>query len=524
LTKHYSSGSDMNQRILNGANTLADNVASTLGPRGRNVILQEKAKRPIITKDGVTVANFVDLEDPVENAAAQIIKQAAAQTNTDAGDGTTTATVLARSILTEAQRYISAGVPPIDLQRGIERGVEAITKNLQEFARPITCEEDIAHVASISANNDKLIGTLIGKAVAAAGKDGAITVEEARSHQTSLDLVEGFRLDAGYAASAFITDERRRAATYDNPLLLVTDEKIEHVQDIMGVLELAAREARPLIFIATEVEGQALAAMIMNALKGTLKVAAIKAPRYGEERQNILKDLALSTGATFVSRSTGKRLKDVKLIDFGTAGRIDITRFQTTIVGGKGEQRAIDLQIASLKEELIEEDNLHECEKIQDRIARLASGIAIIRVGGATEIEMIEKKHRIEDALEAVQSAQQEGIVPGGGTALLKASRNLKVDVMNTNEQIGVDILVKAVEAPIRQMAINAGISPDIICDQVQAKLKKGNYGYNFVSGKVEDLLEVGVIDPVKVTRTALQNAASVAGTLITTNYSVIQV
>ena len=261
MTKHYSSGSEMTQRILDGVNTLADNVASTLGPRGRNVILQEKGKRPLITKDGVTVANFVDLEDPVGNAAAQIIKQAASQTNSDAGDGTTTATVLARAILTEAQRYISAGVPPIELQRGIERGVEAITENLRESAQPITCEEDIAHVAGISANNDNFIGKLIGKAVGAAGKDGAITVEEARSHQTSLDLVEGFRMDAGYAASAFITDERRRAATYDNPLLLVTDEKIEHVQDIMGVLELSAREARPLIFIATEVEGQALAVL-----------------------------------------------------------------------------------------------------------------------------------------------------------------------------------------------------------------------------------------------------------------------
>jgi len=513
----------MNQKILTGVNILADNVASTLGPRGRNVILQERNKRPIITKDGVTVANFIDLEDPIENAAAQIIKQAASQTNTDAGDGTTTATVLARAILQGAQRYISAGVPPIELQRGIERGVHAIAENLEALGQPITCEADIAHIASISANNDNVIGNLIAKAVSAAGKDGAITVEEARSHQTSLDLVEGFRLDAGYAATAFITDERRRAATYDNPLLLVTDEKIEHVQDIMGVLELAAREARPLIFIATDIEGQALAAMIMNALKGTLKIAAIKAPRYGEERQNILKDLALSTGATFITRSNGKKLKDVKLVDFGTASRIDMTRYQTTIVGGNGDQAYIDRQIAVLKEDLIEEDNLHECEKIQDRIARLASGIAIIRVGGSTEIEMIERKHRIEDALEAVQSAQEEGIVPGGGTALLKASRNLKVQVENDSQQIGVNILVKATEAPLRQMATNAGKSPDIICDQVCAKLKKGSFGYNFVSGKIEDLLEAGVVDPVKVSRTALQNAASVAGTLITTNCAVIQ-
>lgn len=521
MTKHYSSGSDMNQKILNGINILADNVASTLGPRGRNVILQENKKRPIITKDGVTVANFVDLEDPIENAGAQIIKQAAAQTNLDAGDGTTTATVLSRAILTSAQKYISSGIPPIELQRGIEKATQEISKNLKEMSKPITCEADITHVATISANNDKTIGSLIGRAVTAAGKDGAISVEEARSHQTSLDLVEGFRMDAGYAASAFITDERRRAVTYDNPLLLITDEKIEHVQEIMGILELSAREARPLVFISTEVEGQALAAMIMNAMKGTLKVAAIKAPRYGEERQNILKDLALSTGANFISRSTGRKLNEVKLTDFGTSSRIDITRNQTTIIGGEGDQQEIDKKIEELKSDLISEDNLHECEKIQDRIARLSSGIAIIRVGASTEIEMIEKKHRIEDALEAVRSAQMEGIVPGGGTALLRAVKNLEVPVESEDQAVGVQILISAVQAPVRQMAINSGRSPDIICNLVENE--EGNVGYNFLTDTVEDLLEAGVIDPVKVTRTALQNAASVSGTLLTTNCAVIE-
>ena len=521
MTKHYGSGSGMSQKILAGVNTLADNVASTLGPRGRNVILQEKNKRPIITKDGVTVADFVDLEDPIENAGAQIIKQAAAQTNLDAGDGTTTSTVLSRAILTEAQKYISSGVPPIDLQRGIEKAVEAIVDNLKAIAQPVKSEADIAHVAAISANNDHHIGSLIGKAVAAAGKDGAITVEEARSQKTSLDLVEGFRLDSGYAATAFITDERRRAATYDDPLLLVTDEKIEHVQDIMGVLELSAREARPLIFVATEVEGQALAAMIMNALKGTLKVAAIKAPYYGEERKNLLQDLAVSTGATFISRSNGKRLKDVKLTDFGTAHRIDITKYQTTIVGGNGDYDEIEIKLENLREDLAREDNLAACEKIQDRIARLASGIAIIRVGAATEIEMIEKKHRIEDALEAVRSAQLEGIVPGGGTALLSATKSLDIPVENEGQALGVEIIKLAVQAPLRQMAINAGESPDIICNKV---IESGdNIGYDFVSGQLLDMLENGILDPVKVTRTALQNAASVSGTLITTNCAVIE-
>ena len=521
MTKHYGSGSDMNQKILNGINILADNVASTLGPRGRNVILQEKNKRPIITKDGVTVAEFVDLEDPIENAGAQIIKQAAMQTNLDAGDGTTTATVLSRAILTKAQKYISSGVPPIELQRGIEKAVEVVIDNLKEAAQPISCEEDIAHVATISANNDKAIGNLIGRAVSAAGKDGAITVEEARSHQTSLDLVEGFRMDSGYAATAFITDERRRAATYDNPLLLVTDEKIEHVQDIMGILELSAREGRPLVFISTEVEGQALAAMIMNAIKGTLKIAAVKAPRYGEERQNILKDLAISTGANFISRSQGRKLSEVKLTDFGTAARIDITRSQTTIVGGEGAQDLIDEQVEELKSDLIREENLHECEKIQDRIARLSSGIAIIRIGAATEIEMIEKKHRVEDALEAVRSAQMEGIIAGGGAALIRATTNLEVDVDNDDQLLGVEIIKGAVQAPLRQMALNAGRSPDIVCNTVLNL--EGNAGYNFLTDEVEDLMEAGVIDPVKVTRAALQNAASVAGTLLTTNYAVIE-
>jgi len=511
----------MSQKILKGINVLADNVASTLGPRGRNVILQEKGKRPIITKDGVTVAEFVDLEDPIENAGAQIIKQAAMQTNLDAGDGTTTATVLSRAILTKAQKYISSGVPPIELQRGIEKAVEVVVSNLKDAAQPISCEEDISHVATISANNDKVIGTLVGRAVSAAGKDGAITVEEARSHQTSLDLVEGFRVDSGYAATAFITDERRRAATYDNPLLLVTDEKIEHVQDIMGILELSAREARPLIFIASEVEGQALAALIMNVLKGTLKVAAVKAPRYGEERQNILKDLAISTGASFISRSQGRKLNDVKLTDFGTASRIDITRNQTTIVGGEGDAGLIDRQVCDLKADLVEEANLHECEKIQDRIARLSSGIAIIRIGAATEIEMVEKKHRVEDALEAVRSAQLEGIIVGGGTALIRATTNLEVDVDNDDQLLGVEIIKEAVQAPLRQMALNAGLSPDIICNTVLTH--EGNKGYNFLTDEVGDLIEAGVIDPVKVTRTALQNAASVSGTLLTTNCAVIE-
>jgi len=362
---------------------------------------------------------------------------------------------------------------------------------------------------------------LIARAVSAAGKDGAITVEEARSYQTSLDLVEGFRMDAGYAASAFVTDERRRAVVYEDPMLLVTDEKIDNVHDILPILELSARESRPLVFVSTEVEGQALAAMIMNAMRGTLKIAAIKAPRYGEERQNTLKDLALSTGATFISRSEGKRLRDVKLVDFGSASKIDITRTQTTIIGGSGDPDALTTQVESLKGELVEEENLYKCEQIQDRIARLASGIAIIRVGASTEIEMVEKKHRIEDALEAVHSAQLEGVVSGGGVALWEATRNLDIVVDNTDQSLGVEIIKESVEAPIRQMALNAGRSPDIICDLISHA--EPGIGYDFITGTLVDMLESGIIDPVKVTKTALQNAVSVAGTLLTTNCAVIE-
>ena len=450
----------LSQKILEGINVLADNVASTLGPRGRNVILQEKGKVPIITKDGVTVAGFVDLDDPFQDAAVQIIKQAASQTNLDAGDGTTTATILARAILQNAQRYISAGAAPIELKRGIDKAVSQVVRRLKEVASPISSVDEIANIASISANNDSYLGKLIATAVDCAGKDGAITVEEARTNQTTLDLTEGFILQAGYAAGAFVTDERRRTLFYEDPMLLVTDEKIDNVQEIFPILELAAREARPLIFFAPEIEGQALAAMIMNAIRGTLKIAAVKAPEYGEERNNILRDLALSTGATFISRGDGKRLKETKLVDFGSAQKIEVSHYQTTIVGGKGDTELIDARVESLKERFTQEDDLRVCEKLQERVARLASGIAVIQVGAATEVEMTEKKHRIEDALEAVKSAQLEGTVPGGGIALLRAIPFINIEPENEDQRLGAEILKQALLEPIKQMALNGGESP----------------------------------------------------------------
>jgi len=522
MPRQYKSGTELHQKILKGANILADNVASTLGPRGRNVILHGKKGNPIITKDGVTVAKFVQLEDPFENVGAQIIKQAASQTNSEAGDGTTTSTVLTRAILIEAQKYLLAGTPPVELKRGIDKAVAAIVKELEEVATPITSEEDIMHIATISANGDKVIGKLIASAVDLAGKDGSITIEEARSVETSLDIVEGFRFDSGYLASAFITDEKRGTVKYENPLILVTDARIDTVDEMMPTLELAARENRPLIIVAENIEGQALAALIMNAVRGTLRVAGIKAPRYGEERRNILKDLALSMGATFITRENNLHLKDIKLSHFGSAKTFESLKNFTTIVGGKGDSEEVDKRIDSLKVEIEQTDGLHECERIQERITRLASGIAIIRVGAATEIEMIEKKHRIEDALEAVKAAQLEGIVPGGGTTLIRVSRAVTVEADNEWQNLGAKIILEAVREPLKQMALNAGESPDLILAEVLSAKK--NEGWNFVANRVEDLYSVGIIDPAKVIRCALQNAASVASTLITTNYAIIEV
>ena len=521
MAKKYCSNEELQSKILKGVETLADNVATTLGPKGRNVILQETGKRPIITKDGVTVARFVDFDDYFMNAGAQVIKQAAEQTNSDAGDGTTTTTILCRAILQHAQRYITAGVSPVELKRGIDKAVEVVVNNLEELSRPIASLDDIERIATISANGDEVIGKLVATAVDQAGKDGAITIEQARSVETSLDLVEGFRLASGWAASAFVTNERMATATHANPFFLVTDEKIETVDQVLPVLEVVAREGRPLVIACEEIEGQALAALIMNTVRGTMKVVAVKAPRYGEERRGILEDLAISVGATFVSRLSGMKTQEAKLQDLGSATKVEITRYMTTIMGGKGDLDEVEKRIESLKAQLIGNDNLHECERLQDRITKLASGVAIIRVGGATEVEMIERKHRIEDALEAVKSAQQEGIVAGGGVALLRAAANLNVITDNDEQELGLEIIKGAVEEPMRQMAINAGESPDLIISRVSRE--DGNWGYDFTTRELEDMLEIGIIDPAKVTRCALQNAASAAGTLITANYAIVE-
>jgi len=519
----FESRSELNAKVLKGVNALADSVAATLGPKGRNVILQEKGKDPFITKDGATVSAFVHFDDEFENAAAQILKQATSQTNTMAGDGTTTATVLAQAILTKAQRYITAGASPVELKRGIDVAVEAVVGHLKEVALHIETLEDIENIATISANNDITIGKLIAMAVDQAGKDGSITIEESKTVDTSLDVVEGFRLEAGYVASAFVTDERRAAVVYDAPLLLVTDNRIETVDQILPALELVARDSRPLIIVAEEVEGQALAALIMNTVRGTMKIAAVKAPFYGERRRNILSDLALSTGAEFFSRDSTVRLKDIKLSHFGQCRSVDITKIGTTIIGGKGDFKQIDKRIELLKKELGATDEMRECDKLQERITKLAAGVAIIRVGAPTEVEMIEKKHRIEDALEAVKSAQEEGVVCGGGVALLNAREAIqRSTVDNEDQRLGMDIVYDAASTPLRQMALNCGLSPDLVEAEIKGAPK--NYGYNFRDFLLVDMIQSGIIDPVKVTRVALQNAASAAGTLITTSHAIVEV
>ena len=521
MSKIYANNRELQEKILSGVNTLANNVASTLGPKGRTVLLRSKEGKPIITKDGVTVAKFVDLEDPFENAAAQTIKQVAAQTNSVAGDGTTTSTVLARALVSKAHKYIVAGASTVELKRGMDKACKEIVTKLEDLSRSVATNEDIEHIATISANGDKAIGKMIAMAADQAGMDGAISVEAGRALETSLDVVEGFRFDSGYFAQAFVNNERRNSIEYEEAIILVTDYKIDKVQDILPVLELAAREGRPLIIVAEEVEGQALAALIMNTIRGSMKVAAVKAPRYGQERRNIMKDLCLSTGARFISRESGVKLNDVKLVDFGQCKKIEVLKNHTTIIDGLADWDKIENKIESLKEEIKQTDDIVECERIQERITRLASGVAIIKVGGLTEIEMVEKKHRIEDALEAVKSAQEEGIVPGGGTALLHCL-DYEIEAENEDEQHGAEIVRAAIKDPIRQMASNAGLAPDLIIDKVLG-LDPG-MGWNFRTDEVVNMIESGIVDPAKVTRVALQNAVSAASTLINTNYAIVEV
>ena len=520
MTTQLSHGTELRNKVLDGVNTLADYVATTLGPKGQNVLIHQKDRRPFVTKDGVTVAQNVNFEDPHMNAGAEVVKQVSAMTNAEAGDGTTTSTVLAREILVQANKYIASGTSPIEIKRGLEQCLNEAVQVIEEVAQPISSAEDVMHIATISANNDETIGTLIATAVDKVGKNGSITIEEARSLETSLDLVEGFRFDGGYAATAFVTDDRRGTCRYESPMFFITDTKIDQVSQILPALEIAAREGRPFVIVAEEVEGQALAALIMNTMRGSMKVVAIKAPRYGEERRAIMSDLAVSTGAKFFQQSLGHKLTEASLTDFGQAASVEITKNSTTVVDGEGDYEKVDDTIEKIKAEIQRTEDIHEAGRLQERVTRLSSGVAIIRVGASSEVEMIEKKHRIEDALEAVRSAQQEGIVPGGGMTLLNISNSINPNFVTEEQSSALSIFKRSLESPFRTMAANAGLSPDVV--RLKVENAKDFEGINFSTGNKENLKTSGILDPAKVTRCALKNAVSVAGTLLLTNHSIV--
>ena len=516
-------GDDIRNKLINGANKLADAVASTLGPRGQNVILYKRGANPVITKDGVSVARVGELDDDYEQAAVEVLRQAALETEKTSGDGTTTSTVLARAILVAANKHITAGASSIDVKRGIDLAVDTICERITEMSQPVSSEEEIRHVATVSANGDESIGALIASAVDAAGKDGAITIEESRSLQTSMDVTEGFQFDGGYVSPQFVTDERRGVVDYRDCLVLVTDEALDNVEEMLPILEVVARDGRPFVIVAEEIEGQLLAALIINRMRNSMKITAIKAPRYGEERRNILEDLALVTGATLISKDSGIRLKDVKLEHLGSAKRVETSKRHTTIADGQTDYDELDKRIELLKAQLEETDSLHEAERIQERITRLSSGVAVIRIGGATEIEVTEKRHRVEDALEAVRSAQEDGIVPGGGSALLKAANNIEIEPANQDQLRGAQTLVQSCFAPITQILKNAEVSSDIVVSSLTHDNHDKNTGFNVRTEKFENLVETGVIDPAKTVKCALRNAASAAGTLLTTNCAVLR-
>lgn len=516
--------SDLREKLLSGAIRIAESVGATLGPRGQCVILKDKKGKPVITKDGVTVAKFLEFEDPFENLAAEVIKQSSESTNTVAGDGTTTSTILAAAILKECIECIeSNSVSPLNLKRGIDMAVDEIVNKISKSSTPIRNKEDIAHVASVSANGDTSIGNLIATAVDAVGKDGSITIEDARSHNTSLELLEGFNFDSGLVSPRFITNKRKGTLRYENPLIFITDHNISSIDDILPSLQIAARSGKPFIIVAEEVEGQALAALILNAMKDQMKVAAIKAPRYGEERRNILNDLCISTGATFISRESGIPLQAVRLEHFGQAQVIESSKNYTTIVGGNQSQQEVSDTIESLKNLIQETDDLNLCEKIQERITRLVSGAAKIKVGGNTEVEVVEKKHRIEDALEAVKSALVDGIVPGGGVTLMRAANNLDIEMDNEQVQFGVDIIKKVSTAGFRKMMSNAFME-ERAEEIIEKILSHENLesGFDISSEEFVNLLNLGIIDPTKVVCCSLQNAASAATTLMMSSVAVI--
>ena len=508
--------------ILRGVDKLADAVKVTLGPKGRNVVLEKKFGSPTVTKDGVTVAKEIELEDPYENMGAQMVKEVASKTSDNAGDGTTTATVLAQAIYREGLKNVTAGANPMSLKRGIEKAVEAVVEELSKLSKTVKDKKETAQVATIAANSDGTIGNLIAEAMEKVGKDGVITVEESKTTATTLDVVEGMQFDQGYLSPYFVTDAERMEVALEEPFILIHEKKISAMKDLLPVLEAVARGGKPLLVIAEEIEGEALATLVVNKIRGTLTVAAVKAPGYGDRRKAMLDDIAILTGGKAITEDLGIKLENVQVKDLGRAKRIVVDKENTTIIEGAGKSSEIQGRIGQLKKQIEETDSEYDKEKLQERLAKLAGGVAVIHVGAATETEMKEKKARVEDALHATRAAVEEGIVPGGGVALLRASGALERLKLKGDEQIGADIVRRALEEPLRQIAENAGEEGAVVIQRVREG--KGSFGLNAETGEFEDLLEAGIIDPKKVTRNALENASSIAALLITTEALITEI
>ena len=504
------------ESILAGVNALANAVKVTLGPKGRNVIIEKSFGSPVITKDGVTVAKEIELEDKFANMGAQMVKEVASKTSDTAGDGTTTATILAQAIYTEGSKLVAAGINPMALKRGIDKAVDAMVDKLRAISKPTKDQKEIAQVGTISANNDPTIGNIIAEAMDKVGKEGVITVEEAKSMETTLDVVEGMQFDRGYLSPYFVTDPEKMVCSLEDPYILIHEKKISNMKDLLPVLEQVAKMGKPLMIIAEDVDGEALATLVVNKLRGTLSVCAVKAPGFGDRRKAMMEDIAILTGGTMIAEDLGLKLENVTVNDLGTAKRIVVDKDNTTIVDGAGEREKIEGRVKQIRAQIEETTSDYDREKLQERLAKLIGGVAVINVGAATETEMKEKKARVEDALNATRAAVEEGIVPGGGTALIRcldAIDNIATD--DEDEQHGINIIRRAVEEPLRQIAMNAGHEGSIVVEQVKAK--SGSEGFNAAKGEYEDLLDAGIIDPTKVTRNALQNAASVSGLLLTT-------
>ena len=522
MAKDVRFGDDARKRMLKGVNTLANAVRVTLGPKGRNVVLDKSFGAPTITKDGVSVAKEIELEDKFENMGAQMLKEVASQTNDIAGDGTTTATVLAQSIVTEGLKAVAAGMNPMDLKRGIEKAVISAVEELKNISVPCEDQKAIAQVGTISANSDESVGKIIAEAMAKVGKEGVITVEEGSGLHNELDVVEGMQFDRGYLSPYFVTNAESMQAELENPYILLVDKKISNIRELLPVLEGVAKASRPLLIIAEDVEGEALATLVVNTMRGIVKVAAVKAPGFGDRRKAMLEDIAILTGATVISEDIGMSLENTTLEQLGTAKSVQITKENTTIIDGAGDKAQIEGRVKQIRAQIEETSSDYDREKLQERVAKLAGGVAVIKVGAATEVEMKEKKDRVDDALHATRAAVEEGVVAGGGTALVRVLSKL-VDLRGDNEEqnVGIKIALRAMESPLRQIVSNAGAEPAVIVDKVKAG--EGNFGYNAATGEFGDVVEMGILDPAKVTRSALQNAASIAALMITTEAMVTE-